>query len=239
MKRILLLLAVPAVPTLAEAAPTGHRVVVTSFDRVRVDGPFAVELTTRSSPSAGIEASAEVADMISVRVEGTTLIVAAGPRGAGAIPRSAADPAPIIHLATQTLRSATVIGGGKLTVIGTLSAPRIDLQVTGSGAMSVPGLDTDQLNATLLGSGAMTLGGRSGKVRLLGSGSGVLDASALRGDDVTVRLDGSGSISGTARYTADATSTGVGTIAISGKPACRIKALAGGPIACGTTAPVK
>lgn len=241
MKPFLLLLAFPALalPTPGGAAPpSGHSFVVTGFDRVRVDGPFAVELSTRLPPAARVEGSADVADAIAIRVEGTTLIVAAGPRGWAPLARSraASTTMPVIRLATTTLRSATVIGGSKLIIVGALHSPRIDLQVTGSGTLSAAGLDADQLNATLIGSGAMTLGGRGGKVRLLSSGSGVLDATALRGDDVTVRLDGAGSVAATARYTADATSTGVGAIAIAGNPACRVKAVAGGPIACG---PVK
>ena len=238
MKRRLLLLAL-LIAAPAQAADRSF--VVTSFDRVRIDGPFDVRLTTRSAPSARIDGTIRASDGIAIRVEGTTLIVSTGPKGWDEVPAIGKPSAPVVRLGTLTLRGATVIGGGRLHIDGALRGQRIDLQVTGSGAMEITALDADQLNATLLGSGTMTLGGRGGRVRLIGSGSGMLDAAALRGDDVTVRLEGSGAIQAGARYTADAVSTGVGAVTIYGKPACKVKAVVGGPISCGERAapPVK
>lgn len=232
MKRLLLLALLMSAPSLA----ADRSYVVTSFDRVRVDGPFDVQLTMRQAPTARVDGSTAAADRIAIRVEGTTLIVSAGTGGWNAMPPSGTAGAPVVRIATQGLRSATVIGGGRLRVSGPVQGQRIDMQVTGSGSVAMPALDADQLNATLLGDGSMTLGGRGGRVRLLTSGAGTIDAASLRGDDVTVRLDGAGATRVTARYTADATSTGVGAITVYGKPACKVKAVAGGPISCGETA---
>ena len=242
MNRLLLLLACLVVAAPVHAAERHY--VVTSFDRVRVDGPFEVHLTTREAPAATADGSPRATDRVSIRVEGTTLIVSVGSGGRSEIPAhgSVQGPgegkvaAPIIRLSTQGLRGATVVGGGSLMIDGAVAAQRIDLYVTGSGTLAAAALDADQLNATLLGSGTMTLGGRGGRVRLLASGSGMLDAAALRGDDVMVRLDGSGSALATARYTANATSTGAGAVTIYGKPECKVKATVGGPISCGEIA---
>jgi hypothetical protein len=237
MKCVLL----PALLIAAPAQAAERSVVVTSFDRLRVDGPFDVRVATRRPPSARITGTIRASDAVSVRVEGTTLIVSVGPKGWNEVPALGTPSAPIVYLGTLTLRSATVIGGGNVQVDGPLRGQRIDLQVTGSGGLAIAALDADQLNATVLGPGTMTLGGRGGRVRLIGSGPGRLDAGALRGDDVTVRLEGPGAIHAQARYTADAISTGIGAITIYGKPACRVKATAGGPISCGeiTVPPVK
>ncbi len=234
----------PVLLTLLIAVPaqaSARNLVVTSFDRLRVDGPFDVRVATRRPPSARIDGTIRASDAVAVRVEGTTLIVSAGPKGWQEVPAIGKPSAPIVYLGTLTLRGATVIGGGQVRIDGALRGQRIDLQVTGSGGMIIDAIDADQLYATLLGPGTMTLGGRGGRVRLISSGAGLLDASALRGDDVTVRLDGAGAIQASARYTADAISTGVGAVTIYGKPACRVKAAAGGPISCGeiAAAPVK
>lgn len=225
----------------APAAAAERSIVVTSFDRLRVEGPFDVRVTTRAAPSARVEGTVRAADGVAVRVEGTTLIVTAGPKGWDEVPVIGKPGTPIIYLGTLSLRSATVVGGGQVRVDGPLRGQRIDLQVTGSGGLAIGALDADQLNATVLGSGRMTLGGRGARVRLIASGAGTVDAGALRGDDVTVRLDGAGAIQASARYTADAISTGIGAVTIYGKPACRAKAAAGGPISCGEIAapPVK
>jgi hypothetical protein len=225
----LLLLAIPW----GAPAATGRSYVVTDYDRVRIDGPFDVALTMRASPSARAEGPADASDALDIRVEGRTLIVRAGSRGWGEVPRRGGAQPLVIRLGVPMLRGATVIGGGRLTVAGPFRAQRIDLQVTGSGSIAAPALDADEINATMLGSGAMTRGGR---VRLLTSGTGGIDAAALRSDALTVRLDGSGTITATARYTADATSTGLGAVTIYGKPTCRVSKAASGPIRCGVEA---
>ncbi|WP_010161419.1 head GIN domain-containing protein [Sphingomonas sp. PAMC 26617] len=225
----LLLLVAPGVAS----AATGRSYVVTDYDRIRIDGPFDVALTTRTAPSARADGPAEASDTIDIRVEGRTLVVRAGSRGWAEVPRRGTAKSLVIRLGVPMLRGATVVGGGRLAVTGPFRAQRIDLQVTGSGSIEAPGLDGDELNATMLGSGAMTLGGRGGRVRLLTSGTGGIDATALRSDALTVRLDGSGTVTATARYTADATSTGLGAVTIYGKPTCRVSSAATGPIRCG------
>lgn len=230
-----------AVLCAAPASAAERSIVVTSFDRLRVEGPFDVRVTTRAAPSARVAGTIRAADGVAVRVEGTTLIVTTGPKRWEEVPVIGKPGTPIVYLGTLTLRSATVVGGGQVRVDGPLRGQRIDLQVTGSGGLAIGALDADQLNATVLGSGKMTLGGRGARVRLIASGASTVDAGALRGDDVIVRLDGAGAIAVSARYTADAISTGIGAVTIYGKPACRVKAAAGGPISCGeiAAAPVK
>lgn len=232
--RMLVLCLLFAVPSAGSAAARSY--VVTDFDRVRIEGPFEVVVTTRAAPSARAEGPPQATDTLDIRVEGTTLIVRANGGGWGEVPTRAATKAPVIRLGTPMLRGATVIGGGRLTIGGPIRAQRVDLQVTGAGSLTAAALDADQINATLLGTGTMTLGGRGGRVRLLTSGSGAIEAATLRGDALTVRLDGAGSIKATARYTADATSTGLGAVTIYGKPACHVTAVAGGPMRCGLDA---
>lgn len=228
----LLLLAAPA----TALAATGRSYVVTDYDRIRIDGPFDVALTTRTASSARAEGPADASDGLDIRVEGRTLVVRAGNRGWGEVPRRGGAQPLVIRLGVPMLRSATVVGGGRLAMAGPFRAQRIDLQVTGSGSIVAPALDADEVTATLLGAGTMTLGGRGGRVRLLTSGAGGIDAASLRSDALTVRLDGSGTITATARYTADATSTGLGAVTIYGKPTCRVSRTASGPIRCGVEA---
>lgn len=214
------------------AAQDQRRFVVTGFDRVRVDGAFDVRVTTQGPPGATAEGPDAATDALDIRVEGTTLIVRAVPNVSGERGTSSSG-AVIVRLTTQDLRGATVIGGGKLEIVGPLKAQRLDVQVTGSGALSATGIATDQVNAVLLGSGTMTLGGHTARLRLSESGSGALDAAALTGDDLVLRLDGPGNVQARARYTADVLTTGVGAASVAGSPACRVKAVAGGPIRCG------
>lgn len=217
----------------APAAAAERSYSVGSFDRIRVEGPFDVRLATNGSPGARAEGDRRVTDDLVIRVEGTTLIVRAGVNGWGEQTSAASAGAPVITLSTQTIRSASVTGAGRLAITGPVRGQRIDLTLTGTGQLAVAGLDADQLNATLAGSGSMALGGKGARVRLLTSGSGTIDATPLSASDLTVRLDGTGETRATARFTANVTSTGIGGVTIYGSPACTVKAAAGGPISCG------
>lgn len=223
-----------ALALLLIAAPAGaaeRRYAIGSFDRIRIDGPFEVTLTTGKAPGARAEADARTLDALTILVEGTTLIVRMG-AGDWGDTASQAVTAPAITLTTPGLNAVNVNAGARLT-IARMTGQRIDLSVNGAGALTVAGIEADQLNATLIGNGSMTLGGRAQRARLLTSGAGGIDSTGLMVNDLTVHLDGTGETRAAARYTATVTTTGLGRVTVAGNPACIVKAIAGGPVVCG------
>ncbi|QNA85823.1 DUF2807 domain-containing protein [Sphingomonas sp. So64.6b] len=229
---LLVLLSVGAAAS-ADAAERNYS--VGSFDRIRIDGPFDVRLDTGKAPGAHADADVRTLDQLVIRVEGTTLIVRIGNEGWGETP-GAARKAPIVTLSTPMLRAANVNAGARLTVNG-MNGQRIDLSINGSGVLVVSDIAADQLNATVIGTGNITLNGRAAKTRLLTNGSGSIDASALDVSDLVVRLDGTGETRAAARYTASVTTTGLGAVIVTGDPACTVRAIAGGPVTCGKLKP--
>jgi hypothetical protein len=231
MSRFLLGLALAMLAFPAAAADRSY--VVTSFDRVRVEGPFDVRLTMANAGASGsATGDPAVLDMLDVEVQGTTLIVRKGANGWGerGKPNGAA---PVITLVTPNLRSASVIGGGKLAIDGRVRSQRLDFQVTGTGSIDARGIESDDLTATVIGAGNVALAGKSGRARLQTNGSGTIMAMPLTVGDLVVFLDGPGETQANARFTANLTSTGLGRIVVSGSAACLTKAQAGGPILCG------
>jgi hypothetical protein len=223
---LLALLVVPA------AAPAATRTVsVGSFERIRIDGPFEVRVETGRSPGATITGDARATDEVEVRVTGSTLVVGKGLNGWGEQARTARGPI-LVTLSTPNLVSAVVVAGGRVTISG-MKAMRVDLSVSGAGSLSLAKADTDQLNATVFGTGQMTLGGRAARARLTTSGPGVIDASALDVSDLTVMVDGVGDTKAKARGSAQVTNTGLGTVTVLGPAKCVVKAPAGGPVVCG------
>jgi hypothetical protein len=226
MKSLLLaLLLVPA------AAPAANRIVsVGSFERIRVEGAFEVRVQTGRSPGATISGDGHATDDVQIRTNGTMLVVSKGTGGWGEQAR--ANGPVVVTLTTPTLTSAVVLAGGKVA-ISAMKAMRVDVSVSGGGSLSLAAADTDQLTATVIGTGQMTLGGRAARARLATSGPGVIDASALDVRDLIVTLDGVGETKAKARYTAQVTNTGLGTVMVAGGAKCEIKAAAGGPVSCG------
>ena len=228
---LLLLLSSPA---FAQPSTASRTESVGSFDRVRVEGPFEVRVTI-GSPRATITGDPRATQAVAVRVDGTTLSVRKGAGGWGEQPRGeqgrGAGPI-VVTLSTPGLTSASVAAGGRLT-IAKMRGMRVDVTVSGNGSLSVAAADTDQLNATLIGTGKMTHAGRAARARLVTSGPGAIDASGLAVNDLTVHLDGVGETKAAARYTAQVTNSGLGTVTVTGAAKCRVDAAAGGPVVCG------
>lgn len=227
MIRLMLALIALAMPVAASARD--KTVMLTSFDRVRVEGPFDVALTTGKGAGGVLSGDPRAIDRVNVRVEGRTLIVSAGANGWGGYPGAASGQVKV-RVTTPMLRSAAVAGGGQLR-IDRMRAQQIDLSVAGAGSLSVAGMEADQVNATMNGTGAMTLAGKSGRARFMNSGTGAIDAAGLVARDLTVMSQGMGSGSFTARYTADVSAMGLGSISVAGGAKCTIRGP--GPVVCG------
>lgn len=232
MARTVILAAAMAVLCWPGAAFAADRsIALASFDKVRVLGPFEVVIAKGPS-GAVVSGDRAVIDTIEVQVDGATLTVRNRIERWQQQPH-AGDKTPVIVTigAPATLVSASVIGGGRLTV-GAMKGARLDLAVTGAGAITVADAQADATYATLIGTGAIGLAGRSGEARLMTNGSGTIDADRFDVGDLMVRLDGPGATRARARFTARVTNTGLGQVAVAGHPKCSVTANAGGPVAC-------
>lgn len=230
MRWLLLILACAPWPALAAE----RRYSVSSFERIRVEGPFEVKVTAGQAPSGRAVADQQTLDLIQLDVQGGTLVVRLSGAGWGETPKMRRI-APVITLTTHDLRSAVVRAGGKLTVSGA-AGQRVDLAVNGAGMLTADRISADQLLATVIGAGSMTLAGKAQRAQLLSNGTGLIDAAALAVNDLVVRQEGSGETRAQARYAAQVTTNGLGSVDVAGNPACTVKAMAGGPVRCGTPA---
>jgi hypothetical protein len=163
MLRPSLALALIAFAAPAHAADRSY--VVTNFDRVRVDGPYSVQVEVGTG---GAAASASGDDRalgdLDISVNGGTLTVRKGSQGWGERGK-ASGPPPVITLRTPAVRGAVVIGGAKLALAGTLRTTRLDLQVTGAGTIDARGVDADDVVVTVIGNGNVSLAGRTARAR--------------------------------------------------------------------------
>ncbi|WP_404339990.1 GIN domain-containing protein [Sphingomonas sp. MMS12-HWE2-04] len=214
-----------ALPLLGAApAPEERGFNIGSFERVRIEGPYDVALSI-GSPHASASGTASSLDHVSVRVDGSTLIVSAGTLGRA----SAGDTLPRVLVSGPAPRTVLVSGGGKLR-ISEMRGARADASVNGAGSLEVESLVADDFGAALTGTGAIRLAGTVGRLRLRNIGTGSIDAQALTANDAVLSSEGTGTISATVRYTARATALGTGGINIAGKPECTLSG--SGPISC-------
>lgn len=220
---LLPLLAIGAAPP-----PEERRVMLTGFDRIRIDGPFRVQVVSDRPAAATLSGERRAIEGVSVRNVGNTLVIGASTatfdgwrdKSGGAT----------ITIATRSLRAASVNGGGSLD-IDQMRGQRIELTLNGGGALSVGTVTADHLATTLTGTGAVRIaGGTARNARFLTYGAGSIDASGMVASDLTVHAQSAGEGNFTARYTANITALGAGSVQVAGDAACRISGP--GPVRC-------
>ncbi|MFL6857001.1 MAG: head GIN domain-containing protein [Allosphingosinicella sp.] len=219
----------------AAAAAADRTYTVTDFDRVQVDGPYEVVVTTGGSSGARASGSQLALDAVTVEVSGGILRVHANRSAWGGYPGQPVEPARI-RVATRELKGAVVRGPGSLA-IDRVRGLRADLSLAGSGRLSVGAVDADQLIVSLLGAGRISLAGMAKQLHAAIQGSGDLDAVALKVDDAQVDAQTSGIVAFEARRAVTLTANGPGDVAIAGNAACTIKATGSGRIRCGRQGP--
>ncbi|RHW18677.1 DUF2807 domain-containing protein [Sphingomonas gilva] len=226
LTRLVLLLLLLAAP----AAAAERSYSVTDFDRIRVEGPFRITVTTGSAVTARAEGDQRALDGLVLRVDGRTLVVRMGDRGWGGYPGETPPP-PSIRLTAPNLRAAVVTGGAVLD-ISAMKAPRVDLTLTGSGSITAPAIEADRLVASLMGTGRLVMGGRALIASVQSRGAGDIDASALAVGDLTVNSESAGEAKFNAERSVRVVSLGAGAISVAGDAACTVQSTGVGPVAC-------
>jgi len=208
----------------ALAAPAGaatRNFGVSGFEKVRVDGPFRVRLTTGVAPFAQASGSPEALQRVAIDVQGQTLIVHVNRSSWGGYPGDSTGPVEIT-IGTHDLRAAWLNGSGSLD-INRVAGLTFDLSVQGSGGVTIGEADVDQLHVNILGTGSASLSGRSGKLTATVRGISTLDAAGLTTKDATIGAEGAATVR--ARVTDEASVDGAGTatITLTGEPACTVR----------------
>jgi hypothetical protein len=215
----------------APAAAAERNYSVADFDRIVVEGPYQVTVATGGFTRARAVGDAAAIDRISVEVQGRTLRIRANRSAWGGYPGAKAGTARI-EVATREVKMASVIGSGSLA-IDRAKGLKVDLTVSGSGRLAVGAVDADNLVVGLVGSGAVSAGGRAKQLRATIQGSGNFEAEGLGADDAVLIADTAGRIAFEARRTAKVTASGAGEVTIAGSATCTVTGPAAGAVGCG------
>ncbi|WP_447727448.1 GIN domain-containing protein [Sphingomonas koreensis] len=208
-------------------APEERRVLLTGFDRIRIDGPFEVRVVA-GPPSATVSGDRRAVERVSIRNQGGVLVV--GVSIATWEGWRDKEGLAAITVAVPRLRAANINGGGKLD-IANIAGQRVDLGVNGAGSLTVRNLAADQLVTTLTGTGIVRVDAGSVRTaRFMSYGAGSIEAAGLAVNDLTVHSQSAGDSRFSARFTANVSTLGTGSVRVEGNAACR---LAGpGPASC-------
>ena len=220
---ILALLVLASLPAPSDAAaPATRNYSVTSFDRIRIDGPYRVALKTNVSPFARATGSPLSLDGLSIGVEGRTLVVRSGSGGWGGY--SGEDRGPVkIEVGTPDLKTAWINGSGALSV-DRVRGLSFDLSIQGSGTVRLDGVDVDQLKAGISGAGSTQMSGRAAQLTATIRGTSSFDGDALQVKDAVIGAEGPSIVKANVANSAKIDALGVASVTLAGNPACTVKA---------------
>jgi hypothetical protein len=213
-----------ASPSLAATRNFG----ITSFAKVRVDGPFKVRLATGVAPFASATGSPQAIDRVAIDVRGDTLVVHSNLDAWGGYPGESAGPVEI-NLGTHDLNAAWLNGSGALA-IDKVEGLSFDLSVQGSGAASIDKVDVDQLKLSVAGTGSANVAGQTRKMTALVRGISSLEASNLTAKDATIGAEGTATVDANVLNSASIDGTGAITIRLTGDPACTLRVNGSGSV---------
>lgn len=224
----------PLLPAAAAAPPSAppervRHYIVAAFERLRVEGPYTVELVA-GAPRAEAEGDVAALDRLAIRVDAGTLIVSGGVPSWDARHATAGGGAKVrVRLATPALRAVRVAGNAVVRVTR-LEGADTSVSLAGDGRVAISGIDAQTIAATLSGGGAIALAGRAMRARITNAGSGTVDAGALAIGEARLATQDRGGIRATVRYRAQLIAGGAGVIEVLGTPECRISGP--GPVRC-------
>lgn len=214
-----------AVALLAAASPgvaADRNYSVTNFERIRLDGPYSVRLTTGVAPFARASGSVTAINSVAIDVQGQTLVVRPSRSSWGGYPGEASGPVEI-EIGTHDLTTAWVNGAGSLA-IDKVKGLSFDLAIQGSGTADIAEANVDQLKIGISGAGAARVAGRAPRITAVVRGTSSLDASRLIVKDGTIGAEGPTTVKliATGELTVDA--RGLASVVVAGNPACSVRA---------------
>lgn len=232
--RTSLLLAAMLTAIASPASAASRNFGVSGFTKIRVDGPYKVNVTTGIPPFAKASGSSAALDRVAIDVRGDTLVVHPGSGSWGGYPGADAGPVQI-DIGVHELSNAWVNGSGSLS-ISRVKGLSFALSVQGAGDARIDNVDVDQMNVGLVGSANAKLAGKAKKLTALVRGISTLTAADLQANDAAVGAQGAATVDANVTNSVKVDATGNATIRFAGRPACTLKVVGSTTVSgCKTT----
>ena len=217
--RIHLPVLIAAIAAAQPAAAATRNFGITSFDRIRVEGPYRVRLATGIAPFARASGAPAAIDRVAIEVQGRTLLVRTNASWGG-YPGQEYGPVEI-SIGTHDLTSAWLNGSGSLQ-IDKVKGLSFTLSSQGSGIAQIGQAELDNLIVAVAGGASATVAGRVGKLNARVRGVSILDAAPLEAKDADLGTEGPATIKAHVTNAAKVNASGVATVTLTGERACAL-----------------
>lgn len=204
--------------------PATQERVVGPVKEVVLSGVGNVTITQGDVPSLTVTADDNLLQFLETETAGNRLTISTR-SGYSLRPKGPMNYA----LTVPHLEKVTISGSGNVTV-GQHSGDELAVRISGSGRATLRDLTCRSLAVTLSGSGGATAAGSAGTTTLKISGSGDIDASALKAKTAEAQISGSGTLKVWATDELNARISGSGGVKYRGSPKVEKKVSGSGSV---------
>jgi carbon monoxide dehydrogenase subunit G len=135
-----------------------------------------------------------------------------------------------VNITMPKPESLTIGGAGRIET--PTVASKADVNIGGSGFVSIAELDSETLDINIGGSGEVTGTGKVAELDITIGGNGDIKFANVQVDDADITIGGSGNAEFASDGTVDATIGGSGTINVVGNAKCDLNAFGSGTLKC-------
>ena len=213
MKRIYLFLALVVVIGSSCRQIKGNGILssqdrsVKQAGKIKLLGSYDVEISQGPTTSVKVEADENILPYIITEEENGFLVIKSRDHVS-----FSSDHELKVYITTDKLEQIQLVGSGNIIGKTKFSGgDKLILKIAGSGDMNLE-VNTPQIQGEIAGSGTMTLKGETRDETIHISGVGDYDADALKAENATVKIAGSGNVKVFADMNLDINIAGVGSV---------------------------
>jgi hypothetical protein len=204
---------------------------LTQFHSIEILTDADVEINHRAPISAVATGSQDALDRLIVEARDGRLRISMRHYAGDSQRRVAAEPLRI-KINAQMVRDLQLLGSGRVT-LDQLRGQRMRLSLRGTGALEVGAIAGEMLSVEMLGQGQMRLAGQAKHAAIRLSGDNALSAAGLQVLEANIEADGAGAHQLRVSKQANVALRGTGRVEILGEPACTVRNMGLGTVVCG------
>lgn len=136
----------------------------------------------------------------------------------------------IVRMTMPAPGALGIAGSG--TIEAASMASTAEIEIAGSGAITVDSIEADRLDVEIAGSGDVMAAGTASVLSIEIAGSGDVRLAELTADDVSVEIAGSGNVSLASNGKVDAEIAGSGDVVVVGSATCTVSTAGSGSLTC-------
>lgn len=218
MKKLFVLCSAVLISVTTFAQTTKKTLELGEFKSIYVNSNYTVYLKQTNKQEVTVEAESDIYSLTTVTVENGILMINVDRKPDNPnksvwakIDNIKLNPTMKVYVSVKNINELQVNGLGKIVSENSLSAPALNLSVSGNGTIDLD-LKGDYLKAEVSGSGKINLKGYATSIDALVSGSGSIHAFNCTLDNAKVKVSGSGDCEVYAANTIEALVLGSGSI---------------------------